>query len=125
MDALQNANFSGDPVHGDAEAVNIEARRARRAVGLAHHAHLMPRVGHGFEQVGQRNSSRAAFHRVIRQAALLERSRCEVACDLEQIVAQIFSGKAHRFTGNARANAGKSARVVRCAIRIRVDDIDA
>ena len=40
VDALQNANFSGDPIHGDAEAMNIEARRARRPVGFAHYAHL-------------------------------------------------------------------------------------
>ena len=125
VDALQDANFSGDPIHGDTKAMHVEAGGARRPVSFAHHAQPMPRVGHGLEQLGQRDAPRAAFHRAIHEAALPKRSGGELAGDLEHIVAQIFGGEAHGFAGHTRADAGKGARIVSRLVRVRDDDFDA
>ena len=78
VDALQDANFSGDPIHGDTKAMHVEAGSARRPVSFAHHAQPMPRVGDGLEELGQRDRPRATFHRAIHEAALLERSGGEL-----------------------------------------------
>ena len=120
--ALQDHDFAGHPVDGDAEAMHVERDAARRAVRLAGetelHASLVGRGG----EIGERHAHFAADDRVGVQTATVAMAPGYARGKAQDALAQGFRGQGHSLAGDKGARAGERAGVVAGAVGIGLDD---
>ena len=95
MDAVQDADLAGHPMHRKPHAMDIERDRARRQVGLALGLEAVADLGAGDVEVGQRDLLVAADHHSVIEAAVGGGHAGMAAGEVEDVVAQ---GLAVRFT---------------------------
>ncbi len=125
VDAVQDADLAGDPVHREADAVHRERHGARRQVGPSLGLEAVAGIGPGSVQIGQRQPPLAADRRGAVEPAGRAADPGEGSGEVEDIVAQGRGGQSNRLAGDDRPGAAEGAGIIGGQIGVGVDDGDA
>src|SRR5207244_9032096 len=121
MHALQGHDLAGHAVHGDADAMHVEADRPRRQICLASRLEAMALFGSGGIKLCERDLPVDADDRIVLQTAFGNFATDMTARIIEVGVAERDWRALCRLAREHRAGAREGARIVRGTIAVSTD----